>query len=367
MRVGDELTFTSDLVLGYGFGQWRLQPADGSAAGTFASQNTRPAAPDEVKGDVQVGAFNVLNYFLTLAGDGGRGAETAEAFERQAAKIVSAIGALDADVVTLMEIEDTDSTGYTPGNADTALADLVGRLNAAAGADVWQYVPLPKELYAVDRDAIRNGISYRSDVVQALGKPVGLVDETVWSNAREPIAQLFKQRGGEGEGDRFLVVANHFKSKNPGAATGDNVDAGDGQGHWNGDRVRQAGSLANFVAELSRKTDESDVLLMGDFNAYTQEDPIERLRTAGYSDLGTRFDEGRYSYVFDDMSGSLDHALATATLTDKVTGVAHWNINSVESFAYQYGGDPALYAPHPYRSSDHDPVVLGVDLDESLR
>jgi uncharacterized protein len=367
VRVGDELDFTSPLVLGYGFSQWRLQPADGTAAGTFAAQNTRPAAPDEVNGDVQVGAFNVLNYFLTLEGDGGRGAETAEAFERQAAKIVPAINALDADVVTLMEIEDTDSTGYTPGNADTALADLVGRLNAAAGAQVWQYVPLPKELYAVDRDVIRNGIIYRSDVVQALGKPAGLVDETVWSNAREPIAQLFKQRGGEGDGDRFLVVANHFKSKSPGAPTGDNVDAGDGQGQWNGDRVRQAASLASFVAELSRRLDESDVLLMGDFNAYTQEDPIERLRTAGYSDLGTQFDEGRYSYVFDDMSGSLDHALATATLTDKVTGVAHWNINSVESFAYQYVGDPALYAPHQYRSSDHDPVVLGLDLDESLR
>ena len=367
VRVGDELTFTGAVVLGFGFNQWRLQPADGDAAGTFAPQNTRPGTPDDVGGEVQVGAFNVLNYFLTLAGDGGRGAGTAEDFERQAAKIVTALGALDADVVTLMEIEDTDSTGYTPGNADTALADLVRRLDAAAGAPVWQYVPLPKELYAVDRDVIRNGIIYRSDVVQALGKPAGLVDETVWSNAREPIAQLFKQRGGEGDGDRFLVVANHFKSKSPGAATGDNVDAADGQGQWNGDRVRQADSLARFVADLSRKQVESDVLLMGDFNAYTQEDPIERLRTAGYADLGTLFDEGRYSYVFDDMSGSLDHALATATLTDKVTGVAHWNINSVESSAYQYTGDPALYAPHQYRSSDHDPVVLGLDLDDSLR
>ena len=39
--------------------------------GTFAPQNTRPAAPDPVGGDVQIGAFNVLNYFLTLAADGG--------------------------------------------------------------------------------------------------------------------------------------------------------------------------------------------------------------------------------------------------------------------------------------------------------
>ena len=85
---------------------------------------------------------------------------------------------------------------------------------------------------------------------------------------------------------------------------------------------------------------------------------------AGYDDLGSLFDEGRYSYVFDDMSGSLDHALSTGALTDKVTGVAHWNINSVESFAYQYSGASALYGPHQYRSSDHDPLVLGIDLEE---
>jgi predicted extracellular nuclease len=365
VRVGDELAFTAPTVLGYGFSQWRLQPADGTAAGTFAAQNTRPAAPDAVDGDVQVGAFNVLNYFLTLGdSDIARGATTPEAFEKQAAKIVTAIGALDADVVTLMEIEDTDSTGYSPGNADAALADLVGRLNTAEGAAVWSYVPLPGELYDVDRDVIRNGIIYRNDVVQAIGKPVGLVDETVWDNAREPIAQLFKPRGGETDGDRFLVVANHFKSKSSGASTGDNVDAKDGQGQWNGDRVRQAASLVAFIAEVSRKKEESDVVLLGDFNAYTQEDPMEVFRDAGYTDLGSVYDPERYSYVFDDMSGSLDHALGTASLTAKVTGVAHWNINSVESFAYQYVGDPALYAPDQYRSSDHDPLVLGLDLIE---
>src|SRR3712207_46616 len=108
-------------------------------------------------------------------------------------------------------------------------------------------------------------------------------------------------------------------------------------------------------------------MLLGDFNAYSQEDPIVELLEVGYTDLGTQFDEGRYSYVFDDMSGSLDHALATEALTAKVTGVAHWNINAVESFAYQYVGDPALYAPNAFRSSDHDPLVLGIDLEERCR
>ncbi|WP_432542169.1 ExeM/NucH family extracellular endonuclease [Kineococcus sp. SYSU DK002] len=355
VRVGDELSFTEPLVLGYGFDAWRLQPADGSADGVFAAQDTRPRAPEAVGGDVQVGAFNVLNYFLTLSGDDARGATSPAELEEQAGKIVPAIRALGADVVTLMEIEDTDSTGLTPGNADTALADLVRRLNAAAGSDEWAYVPMPQELYAVDRDVIRNAVIYKPGVVQPVGDPVGLVDETVWSNAREPIAQTFTA-----DGDAFTVVANHFKSKG-GTGTGDNADTG--QGSFNGDRVRQAQSLAGFLADLRESTGDPDVVALGDFNAYTQEDPIEVLRTtAGLVDLGSEFDPGRYSYVFDALSGSLDHALASAELTAKVTGVTHWNVNSVESSAYQYTGDPALYAADPYRSSDHDPVLLGLDL-----
>ncbi|SDX74772.1 hypothetical protein SAMN05661080_01034 [Modestobacter sp. DSM 44400] len=356
VRVGDELTFTEPLVLGFGFGTYRLQPADGTAAGVFTPQNTRTVAPEQVGGDVQLGAFNVLNYFLTSGGE-GRGARNQAQLEKQAGKIVPAIEALGADVVTLMEIEDTDSTGYAPGNADAALAELVGRLDAAAGYDKWSYVPLPAELYAVDRDVIRSGIIYQQGVVQPVGAPAGLVDETVWSNAREPIAQTFAK-----DGDAFTVVANHFKSKG-GDGTGDNADD-TGQGSYNGDRVRQAASLAAFTETLRAQSGDPDVVLMGDFNAYSQEDPIEELRTAGYTDLGEEFDAGRYSYVFDALSGSLDHALATAELTAKITDVAHWNINSVESFAYQYTGDPALYAADPYRSSDHDPLVIGIDLAE---
>jgi predicted extracellular nuclease len=359
VRVGDVLDFQEPLVLGYGFSQWRFQPADGTPEGVFAPQNTRPAAPDAVAGDVQIGAFNVLNYFVTYGGV-GRGATSAAAHDRQAAKIVTAIEALGADVVTLMEIEDTDSTGYSPGDADRALADLVSRLNASAGSTTWAYVPLPEELYAVDRDVIRNGIIYQPAQVTPVGEPVGLVDEEVWDNAREPIAQTFVR-----DGDAFTVVANHFKSKNAGddpAPSGDNLDAGDGQGSWNGDRVRQAESLTGFAEQLRASTGDQDVVLLGDFNAYTQEDPIHALREAGFGDLGESLDPGRYSYVFDDMSGSLDHALATAALAAKVTDLVHWNINAVESFSYQYTGDPALYAVNPFRSSDHDPLLLGLDL-----
>ncbi|HJU96433.1 MAG TPA: endonuclease/exonuclease/phosphatase family protein, partial [Jiangellaceae bacterium] len=111
-------------------------------------------------------------------------------------------------------------------------------------------------------------------------------------------------------------------------------------------------------------TGDDDVLIMGDLNAYSEEDPIQLLRDAGFTDLGASLDAGRYSFVFNALSGSLDHVMSSTALTGKVTGLAHWNINAVESFAYQYDGDPALYAENPFRSSDHDPLVLGIDLEE---
>ncbi len=365
VRVGDTARLREPVVLGYGFDAWRLQPADGTADGLLAPQDTRRDRPDRVGGDVRVGAFNVLNYFLTFTGPNARGADDQAGLDRQAGKIVPAVQALGADVVTLMEIEDTDSTGLTPGDADTALADLVRRLNASGGAGHWSYVPMPEELYGTDRDVIRNAVVYRDDVVAPVGAPVGLVDETVWDNAREPQAQTFERTGRSADrrGDRFtrggqplqvqgLRRRRDRRQRRRGRRAG-GLERGP---------VRQAASLAGFVDALRRSTGDPDVLVLGDLNSYTQEDPVEELRRNGLTDLGSRFDRGRYSYVFDALSGSLDHALATRELTRKVTGAAHWNVNSVESGAYQYDGDPALYAADPFRSSDHDPVVVGLDL-----
>ena len=119
------------------------------------------------------------------------------------------------------------------------------------------------------------------------------------------------------------MIANHFKSKNnsaPAQMGNDNEDIGDGQGAFNGDRIRQAVSLAAFADDLRASTGDGDVLIMGDLNAYTEEDPIQLLRDEGFTDLGSMLDPGRYSFVFDALSGSLDHAMSTAALLTRSPG-----------------------------------------------
>lgn len=104
LRVGDR-TSAIDGVLDYSAGSYRIQPLQ---TPTFEAANPRPAQP-AVEGRLRVASFNVLNYFNGDGKGGGfptsRGANTAEEFQRQKAKIVAAILASKADIVGLMEIE----------------------------------------------------------------------------------------------------------------------------------------------------------------------------------------------------------------------------------------------------------------------
>ncbi|WP_245922704.1 ExeM/NucH family extracellular endonuclease [Paractinoplanes atraurantiacus] len=361
VRVGDTVEKFGPAVLGYSLNDWRLQPttpvdADTAAAArtTFKDTNPRTTAPANVGGDIKVASFNVLNYFVHFGGE-ARGATDAAALAKQQSKIVSAITSLDADVVALMEIE--NSVRFEPNDPQVALKTLVGALNEVDGVGTWDYVRSPAELpSAAEQDFITTAIIFKPAKVATKGASKSLSDETVWANAREPIAQTFTAGTAT-----FTVVANHLKSKSASVTpTGDNVDTGDGQGAYNGDRVRQAKALATFVDGLKTSSGSDEVLLLGDFNAYTQEDPMQALYDAGYSDLHSTFAPDKNSYVFSGESGSLDHALATGAMAKRVTGVDIWNINSGESFAYEYDGYAPFYAPDPYRASDHDPVVIGL-------
>ncbi|UWP82507.1 ExeM/NucH family extracellular endonuclease [Dactylosporangium fulvum] len=360
LRVGDTVESFGPSVLSYGFNEWRLQPTvpvdantPPAARTTFKVTNPRTTGPQPVGGDLKLASFNVLNYFVHFGGD-ARGADDEAGLAKQGAKIVSAINALGADVVALEEIE--NSVRFNPADPQQALKRLVTALNTAAGAGTWDYVRYPAQLPpAAQQDFITTAIIFKPAKVQTVGEPRALNDETVWFNAREPIAQTFKSGLLT-----FTVVANHLKSKSTSdAAVGDNADKGDGQGAFNGDRVRQARSLVGFVNQLKADTRSEDVLLLGDFNAYTFEDPMQVLYDAGYRDLNTA---GKATYVFGGESGSLDHAVASPSLAARVAGVDVWQINAHESFAFEYDGNPAFYAPNPYRASDHNPIVVGINV-----
>lgn len=355
---------TSDSTGGSDF---RIHP---TVAPAINRANARSGAPEAVGGNVRVASFNVLNYFTTIDQAGAscapsgtrsdcRGADSAAEFTRQKAKIVSAIVALNADVVGLMEIEN---------NGNTAVLDLVAGLNTVAGAGTYASVAQPTG--GTGTDAIRVAMIYKPAKVTPVGNAVSDTDS---KHNRPPLIQTFAAANGE----KFSVVVNHFKSKSSCPTDSSaNTDQGQGQGCWNALRTEQAQALRGTIAALQASTGDSDVIVIGDLNAYGKEDPILDFTGNGYFDQIARFNDAGYSYVFDGETGYLDHALATVSLNSQIVGAKHWRINADEPTVIDYNLEfkqpacatcsPDYYAANAYRSSDHDPVVIGLNLVKTI-
>ncbi|WP_149498833.1 ExeM/NucH family extracellular endonuclease [Roseiconus lacunae] len=311
----------------------------------------RPARPDVGAADVTVASFNVLNYFTTLddGSNGARGADNRKEFERQTEKLVAAIVGLDADVIGLMELENNLKSEQS----------LVAAINRKLGKDVYVGCGLPDGFRDAPGggDRIRVGMIYRRDRLNAVGAPEMIVDRA-FSNARTPLLQTFRATEGEAS---FSVIVNHFKSKGSNEAAGANRDQRDGQGSYNDSRKSQAQALVNYLRDRKIET-----LVIGDLNAYSQEDPIDTLRAGGLVDVSQTKSTGQsYSYVYFGQAGSLDHCFATPALATKVTGIADWHINSDEPRCLDYNteyGQGVYYRPDAFRCSDHDPVLIGLEL-----
>jgi uncharacterized protein len=357
----------------------RTQHALGGGEPDFQPTNPRPTTAPDVGGSLRVGALNVLNYFDTFGGGactngiaGGstdcRGAENALEFERQAVKTVATILGMDVDVLGIIEIE---NDGYGP---DSAIADLVDRLNAAAGAGAWAFIDADARTGQVDalgHDAIKVGFLYRPAAVQPVGATAAL-NGVDFVNAGDPearnrpaLAQAFARNGS---GAVFVAAVNHLKSKGSACSV---PDAGDGQGNCSAVRTTAAGLLVDWLATDPTGMGDADVIILGDLNAYAKEDAVAAIEAADFVNLQGRFggDEA-YSYVFDGQWGSLDYALASRSLDAQVVGTAAWHTNADEPTVLDYNTNfksPSqivdLFAPDAFRASDHDPLIVGIDLD----
>lgn len=333
---------------------------------TRSSDNPRTAAPAPVGGNVRVASANVLNFFTTFTnGDtagglsgqtcltGCRGADNLTEFNRQRSKILASLSALNADVVGLMEIQN---------NGNTAVQNLVDGLNQMLGAGTYAATPLPQQAGGTGTDAIRVAMIYKPGKLSLQGVAIADIDGI---NNRPTYAQGFAAANGE----RFAVVVNHLKSKGSCPSSGLNNDQGDLQGCWNQTRIQQANRLLAWLPTVKQTAGTEDVILLGDFNAYAKEDPMDTLTNGGLVDLVGHFDPADYSYVFDAFAGRLDQGLGTPSVLPKITGAHSWHINADEPELIDYnldGKSVDYYTNTAYRSSDHDPLILGLNLLKQL-
>jgi len=359
LRVGDTLNGLTG-VMDFRFSNYRIQPVGPLS---FDVGNPRTAAPAPVSGNLKVASFNVLNYFNGDGMGGGfptsRGAINQFELERQSAKIVSALAAIDGDVVGLMEIEND-------GGPTSALHELVRRLNDAVGAGTYAAV----DTGVIGTDEIKVAVIYKPAAVSPVGDwkiLTSAIDPRFDTSLNRPaLAQTFEHTASS---ERLTVVVNHLKSKGTPCAT--DPDMGDGQGNCSNVRNRAAAALADWLATDPTGSGDPDRLIIGDLNAYTFEDPIRTLEAAGFVNLVRRYNGlTAYSYVFNGESGYLDHGLASPSLADQATGATEWHINPDEPNVLDYTTTfktvnqwTTFYAPGPYRASDHDPVIIGFSLN----
>ena len=339
---------------------WRLMPVIDPE---FTAANPRPGAP-AIGGSVRVASFNVLNFFTTVDGgqsncgpqqdQGCRGADSDTEYARQLEKTVTALTMLDADIIGLIELEN---------NASASLSALVDAMNAKIGADDYAWL----DTGTIHDDVIKTGFVYRTSSISTVGD-FALLDRSVDSRFndarnRPALAQSFEV---DATGAVLTVAVNHLKSKGSSCDADGDPNLNDGQGNCNTTRTSAAAALADWLATDPTGSGDDDVLIIGDLNAYLKEDPLSAFASAGYTNLLDSQAEP-YSFSFDAQAGALDHAIASASLVPQVAETIEWHINADEPRLLDYnlenGRDPNLFdGSTPYRASDHDPVVIGLDL-----
>jgi len=358
LRTGDTVNAVTGVVT-YSFSTYRIHP---TVTPQFIATNAREDAPEQSEeADLRIASFNVLNYFNGDGQGGGfptsRGADSEEELVRQEAKLVSAISAMQADVVGLMEIENDGFGEFS------AIASLVNALNDADTANNYAYVDF--NVSQIGTDAITTALIYRADKVEEVGTAAITTDYPFDYSNRAPIAQSFKSLSTD---EVFTVSVAHLKSK---GSCGDdnNDDLGDGQGCWNEIRTEAATAFSNWLDGKPTGVEDEDIILVGDMNAYAMEDPIRKFDEKGYKNVVAELDGDTlsYSYSFSGRAGSLDHALATESLLSKVVAANDWHINADEPIVLDYnleykseGHQSTLYSESAYRASDHDPVIIDI-------
>lgn len=360
VRAGDQTKSVTG-ILDERFGDYRIHPTQTI---DFKPTNKRKAKPPRMPlgTNLKVAGFNVLNYFNGDGKGGGfpteRGAKNIAEFERQRTKTIGVLQQADADIISLMEMENDGFEKYS------SLEELTNDLNwAFQSKKDYDFVRVDN----TGKDVITSAIIFDHNKVEPIGKPVSIPDQYGFGSfdiaLRKPIIQTFRHKKTQVE---FTVVSIHFKSKGYLVSGERNKDQKDGQGQNNEVRLRQAQDLLFWLDTNPTGTGNRDYLLIGDFNAYYMEDPLTYLTDNGFFNA---FPPHSYSFVYGGYWGALDHALVSPKLYSQLSKAVKWHINADEAGVLDYSMQyktpeqtDSFFDSSVFRSSDHDPIILGFRL-----
>ena len=293
----------------------------------------------DLDSDLKIMNFNLYNLFNGNGKKEGfptaRGAKSYDTYQLQLKKLASAIYAVDPDILAMMELENDGEDEFS------SIQQFCDYLNKHGDR---QY-EIAHTRGVIGDYPIKTGIIYDPSVVETKYK-------AQYHNHPNFSRPSLSQRFIYNDSLEFVICANHFKSKGSRNAKGLDLDQKDGQASYNFKRTLQAKTLLDIIDSLYF---DENIIVLGDFNAYSKEDPIQALQSTNLHRLETV----NHSYVYKGKNGSLDHVFVSDNFIDHINQVQTWNINSIYPSWINYSHN--LADSSYFRSSDHNPMVIGVN------
>ena len=296
----------------------------------FTNNKPEPK-PKMPKGGLLICATNIQNYFFDLGGYAQR-KTTVKQQAMQTLKISKALTHINADIYAICEIQ----------RGDSAPQMLVNALNQMAKKEVYAFVSDGWD----NQDMISCGYIYRKDKVRPYGEM-----EHGYANTNSHYHYRLIALGWEeiASGEKFVLNINHLRSKRgTGAESNDK-------------RMANVDSLMAMLSKIQEQRifQDEDILLVGDYNSYTYEQPLQTIIQAGYTDVLMQYAPKGYSYVYYSEAGYLDRVFASPTMSTQVTKVQPYHLNAdyFYSRGFKRGLDETIF-----RYADHDPILIHIKL-----
>ena len=285
--------------------------------------------PKPKKGELRIVGANIENYFADLGGYATKRTTPAQQ-SMKTRKLVQALRSMHADIIACCEMQVGDK-------APTMLLEALNK-----GGGNYAFVSMPLD----NMDRIGGCFIYNTERVRTYAQPLSAYKDTTSHYYGRMFAVGFEQIAS---GERLIVGVNHFKSKRPGRG---NYDT-----HLK--RMQNTDSLLAMLPQAIDHFGDTDVLLLGDYNCYTQEGPIQAIVRAGYADMLPHGQTCDYSYSFKGEAGYLDRCFANPSMASQIIRVRPWHINA--DWYYSHGAyklkDKTLH-----RYSDHDPIIVDIKM-----
>ena len=285
--------------------------------------------PRPKKGELRVVGANIENYFADLGGYAHKRTTPAQQ-ALKTTKLVAGMKAMHADIIACCEMQ-------VGNKAPEMLLEALNR-----NGERYAYITLPLE----DMDRIGGCFIYNKERVRPYEEPLSAYQDTCSHYYARMYAVGFEEIA---TGEKLIIGLNHFKSKRAGRS---NYDT-----HLR--RMQNTDSLLAMLPQAIARFEDADILLLGDYNCYTQEEPIQAIVRAGYSDMLPLGHAADYSYSFKGEAGYLDRCFANPSMSTQIIRVRPWHVNA--DWYYQHGAYK-MKDKTMHRYADHDPIIVDIKL-----